>query len=47
MAKSKFSAPSIVAPSVFKIRLVNGTQFLKATCVSGAAMRVVSPFTKI
>ena len=31
MNKSKFSASSIVAPSIFVILLVNGTQFVDAT----------------
>ena len=37
MTKSKFSASSIVVTSIFVIHLVNGAQFLNATCVSGAA----------
>ena len=37
MTKSKFSASSIVVTSIFVMHLVNGAQFLNATCVSGAA----------
>ena len=42
MTKSKFSASSIVAPSIFVIHLVNGAQFLNTTCVAGAAVTVIS-----
>ena len=34
MIKSKSSASSIVASSIFVICLVNGAQFLNATCVA-------------
>ena len=37
MTKSKFSASSIVVPSIFVIHLVNVAQFLNGTCVAGAA----------
>ena len=47
MTRSKFSASSIVVSTVFVIHLVNGAQFLNATCVAGAAMTVISPLTKI
>ena len=47
MTKSKSSASSIVVPSMFLIQLVNGTQFLNATCVVGAATTVISPLTKM
>ena len=47
MTKSKSSASSIVVPSIFVIHLINGAQFLTATCVAGAAMTVISPVTKI
>ena len=47
MTKSKSSASSIVVSSTFVIHLVNGAQFLNATCVAGAAMTVISPLTKI
>ena len=33
MAISKFSASSIVVPSIFLIHLVNGAQFLNATII--------------
>ena len=47
VTKSKFSVSSIVVSSIFVIHLVNGAQFLNATCVAGAAVRVVSPLTKM
>ena len=47
MTKSKSSASSIVVPSIFMICLVNGAQFLNDTCVSGAAVTVTSPLTKM
>ena len=47
MAKSKPSASSVVAPSIFVINLVNGAQFLNAACVAGAAVTVILPFTKM
>ena len=47
MTKSKFSASSIVVPSCFVIHLVNGAQFLNATCVSGATIIVISPVTEM
>ena len=34
MTKSKFPASSIVVPSIFVVNLVNGAQFLNATCVA-------------
>ena len=46
MSKSKFSASSVVAVSIFAIHLINGAQFLNATCVCGAAFAVISPLTK-
>ena len=47
MIKSKSSASSIVVPLIFVIHIVYGTQFLNATCVSGAAMTLISPVTKM
>ena len=47
MTKSKFSASSIVISSIFVIHLVNGAQFLNATCVTCCPIIVISPFTKI
>ena len=47
MTKSKFSALSVAAQSIFVINLVNGTQCLNTTCVAGAAVVVISPFTKM
>ena len=44
MTKSK---PSIIVPSIFVMHLVNGAQFLNATCVAQAAVSVILPFTKI
>ena len=46
MTKCKFSA-SIEVPSILVIQLVNVAQFLNATCVSGAAMTVISPLYKM
>ena len=45
MTKSKSSASCIVDPSIFVINLVNGAQFVNATCVAPAAMTVISPLT--
>ena len=47
MNKSKSSASSYVVPSMFVIHLVNGVQFLNDSCVSGAPVAVIPPFTKI
>ena len=47
MTKSKSSALSIVAPSILVIHLVNGVQFSNDACVSGAAVTVISPLTKM
>ena len=47
MTKSKSSASSVVVPSIFVIHLVNGAQFLNDACVVGAAVIVISPFTKM
>ena len=47
MANSKYSATSIVAPSFFVIHLVNGAQFLSATCVPWYPIIVISSFAKI
>ena len=47
MTKSKSSASYIVVPSIFVIYLVNGAQFLNATCVAGTAETVISPFTRM
>ena len=46
MTKCKSSASFIVFPSIFVIHLVKGAQFLNDTCVAGAAVTVISPFTK-
>ena len=43
MTKSKSSASSIVVPSVFIICLVNGAQFLNATCVAWYLITVILP----
>ena len=34
MTKYKYSASSIVVPSIFVIHLVNGAQFLNASCAT-------------
>ena len=47
MTKSKLAAWSIVVPSIFVIHLVNGAQFLNASCVAGAAATVISPVAKM
>ena len=47
MTRSNSSAPSFVVLSNFMIHLVNGAQFLNASCVAGAAVRVLSPFNKM
>ena len=47
MTKSKFSASSIVVPSIFVMHLANGAQFLNDTCVAGAAATVILLFTKM
>ena len=47
MTKSKSSASSIVVPSIFVIYLVNGAQFLNATCDAGCPIIVTLPLTKI
>ena len=47
MTKSKSSASSIVAPSIFAIHLVNGAHFLNATCVARAIVTVISTLTKM
>ena len=48
MTKSKFSASSIVFSTILVIHLVNGAQFLNATCVTKLQPSVViSPFTKM
>ena len=43
----KSSVSSIVVPSILMIHLVNGTQFVNATCGAGAALIVISPLTKM
>ena len=45
MAKSKFSASSIVLSSIFLVDLVNGAQFVNDTCVVGVA--VILSFIKM
>ena len=47
MTKSKSSASSIVIPSIFVIHLVNGAQFLNASCVARATVTVMSPLIKM
>ena len=47
MTKSKSSASSIVVSSIFVIHLVNGAQILNTTCVTTAAVTVISPSTKM
>ena len=40
-------ASSVVVPWISVIDLVNGAQFLNATCVAGAAVTVISPLPKM
>ena len=47
MTKSKSQASSIIVSSIVVIHLVNGAQFLNATCVAGAATTVISSLTKM
>ena len=47
MTEYKSSASSIVVSSIFVKHLVNGAQFLNATCVTAAPVTVISPLTKI
>ena len=47
MAKSKSSASSIVVISILVIHLVHGAKLVNATFISGAAMTVVSAFTRM
>ena len=45
--KPKSSATSIIVSSISLIHFVNGVLFLNATCVWGAPVTVISPFTKM
>ena len=47
MTKSKSSLSSFVVPSIFVVHLVNGSQFLNAIWVAGAALTVLSSFTEM
>ena len=47
MTKSKFSASSIVVPSIFVIYLVNGAQFLNANCITECPIVVILPLPKM
>ena len=47
MTNSKSSGSSIVVLSIFVIHLVNSAQILNDTCVPGAGLTVLSPFTKM
>ena len=47
MTTSKSSASYIDVPSIFVIHLVNGAQFVNATCAAGAAVTVILPFTRM
>ena len=47
MTKSKFSASSFVGPTIFVMHLVNGSQFLNATCATSCPMILISPLTKM
>ena len=42
MTKSQSSSPSIVVPSIFEIRLVNGAQLLNDICVAGAVIALIT-----
>ena len=47
MTKYKSSTSSIVAPSIFFMHLVNGAQFLNASCVAWYPIIVILPLTKM
>ena len=47
MTKSKFSASSVVVPSIFVIRLENGAQFLNATSINSCPITVILLLTKM
>ena len=47
MTISKSAGSSVIVPSIFVKHLANGAQFLTATCVAGAVVTVISPFTKM
>ena len=47
MTKSKSSPSSVAVSYILVIHLVNGAQFLNATCVTGALTTVIPPVTKI
>ena len=47
MTKSKSSASSIVVSSIVVIHLMNGAQFLNATCVARAAVTVYHLLLKL
>ena len=47
ITKSKSSASSIAVPSTFAIHLLNGAHFLNTTCISPAAVIVISPLPKM
>ena len=47
MTKYKFSASSVVVPTIFVIHLLNGAHFLNVACVFRAALTVISPVIKI
>ena len=47
MTKSKSAASSIAVPSIFVIHLVNGAQFLNATCATLCTLIVILPPTKM
>ena len=47
MTKSKSSALSTVAPLIFLIHLLNGAQFLNATCVAWCPRILISLLSKM
>ena len=47
MTKSKSPASSIIFPSTLVIHLVNGENFLNATCTEVAILTVIPPLTKM
>ena len=47
MAKSKYSASFILAPSILVIHVLNGAQSLGATCFTLCPMIVILPLTKM
>ena len=47
MAKSKYSASFVLAPSILVIHLLNGAQSSDATCFTLCPMIVILPLAKM